>query len=885
HHAAAATYRKVLGHFRPRFLLGLTATPDRLDGASLLELCDDNLVYRANLIEGISRRLLVPFHYFGAKDVVDYEPIPWRGRFSAEALTAALETGARAEQALAEYLNKAPTLPRRTLAFCCSTAHADFMARFFRERGIAAAAVHSDATSAPRAESLRQLRAGELEIICAVDVFNEGLDVPDINVVLMLRPTESPVIFLQQLGRGLRRADDKTHLTVVDFIGNHRSFLQKPQGLVYLAGDELPAAVALARLREHALTLPEGCSVEIETEALDMLERLARVSKEDALLYEYVTFRDSHGRRPTAAELFSTGVSLRPAKERYGGWFELVQAQGDLTEEEARVLTRHAAWFRDLTNTKMTKAYKAVALQTLLDADALFEGMDVTDNAQRSHEAIARQPLLLAELREDTERHPFSTAAARKWREMPLRVWARGESTSEPWFRLEGDRFEPAYAVAEADREGFEAMTAELVELRLRDHLHKLQRKTPVGAGDAPIVLAVSHSGGRPILRFDRAVRSDTPSGETPVEVDGERYTFRFAKIAVNVVTAAGGGANVLPALMRGWFGPAAGQPGTHHTVELLRTNERWLLRRAESPALETAPGAEVIPFPKLPFYPDLEVACGAFGKGNPTVDAESALAVETERAVDAQRHFVVRASGDSMNGGDHPIQDGDLVLAEWWRGGAVTEVEGRPFLIVGHDAPDTTFAALKVPIRKPDGGWLLRSDNPAHADRALPAGAKVEPVARVLGVVKEATGLTLWGKYNRDAIARAFGHANNPSWQVGHRDVNVQGQPHTVLMVKLRKGSGTKPEHRYADRFLTPAEFQWESQASTKLESAKGRHITQHDAEGRRVHLFTRYDDRDDFVYCGTLHYLRHEGEQPMRVWWRLDVELPEGLWRLWKG
>jgi superfamily II DNA or RNA helicase/diadenosine tetraphosphate (Ap4A) HIT family hydrolase len=237
HHAAASTYRKILGHFRPRFLLALTATPERMDGRSLLDLCGDNLVYRRDLVHGISRRLLVPFHYFGVKDDVDFEPIPWRsGKFDAAVLTTAVATEARAEHALAEYEKRAGSGIRRTLCFCCTVEHADFMAAFFRRRGKTAQAVHSGPTSASRANSLRELAAGTLEFVCAVDVFNEGLDVPDVNSVLMLRPTESPVIFLQQLGRGLRLAAGKTSLVVIDFIGNHRSFLTKPQSLLFLLG-------------------------------------------------------------------------------------------------------------------------------------------------------------------------------------------------------------------------------------------------------------------------------------------------------------------------------------------------------------------------------------------------------------------------------------------------------------------------------------------------------------------------------------------------------------------------------------------------------------------------------------------------------------------------
>ncbi|MBI4951256.1 MAG: DEAD/DEAH box helicase family protein, partial [Myxococcales bacterium] len=149
HHAAAPTYQAILAHFEPAFLLGLTATPDRMDGTSLLDACDGNLVARVGLVEGITRKLLVPFRYFGVKDTVDYQPIPWRsGRFDEEALTHAVATEARAAQALREYQKHAAPRGRRTLAFCVSRRHADFTAAYLRAEGLTAAAVHSGASSA-----------------------------------------------------------------------------------------------------------------------------------------------------------------------------------------------------------------------------------------------------------------------------------------------------------------------------------------------------------------------------------------------------------------------------------------------------------------------------------------------------------------------------------------------------------------------------------------------------------------------------------------------------------------------------------------------------------------------------------------------------------------
>ena len=881
HHAAASTYRKILSHFRPRFLLGLTATPDRMDGRSLLELCDDNLVYRRDLVHGITRRLLVPFHYFGIKDVTDYEADPMaRREFDAAELTAHVATQGRAEQTLREYRAHAPHEARRAIAFCCTTEHADFMAGFFNRNGVKAVSVHSGPSSAPRGKSLRDLKSGELELICAVDVFNEGLDVPDINTILMLRPTESPIIFLQQLGRGLRRAEGKGHLTVIDFIGNHRSFLTKPQSLVFLLGQDLPPLVALEKIQTHTLELPEGCSIDISVEAIDLLKSLVRTSREDIAVFEYMTFRDAHGRRPTALELFSAGVNFAPLLKGQSSWFHFVREQGDLTSEEAAVLAPHEAWFGDLLRTKMTKSYKMLALRALIDGDALFSGMDLEDNARLAHESVRTDLLLLKEMREDESRKTFNAAFVRSWREMPLQVWARAESTTRTWFTLTGDRFAPTFDVAPEHRSIFEAMTEEMVELRLAQRRDSLIRGRSLDSTEAPIVLTVSHTNARPILRFDRARRGDIPNGPTFVEVDGQTYQFDFKKIAVNVVTREGSTANVLANLMREWFGPKAGLPGTHHTVHLLRAEDGWRLARQTTES--AAPAALPAGFPVATLYTDVKAACGALEAAGPAAGSPEQIAIRTSTSIDSIKQFVVRASGDSMNGGATPIEDGDLVLCEWTPGALPEEFEGQPMLLVGRGDARTSFSAIKVP-RRHDGQWSLESWNPTEPPQPVPAGVKLEPVARVLEVVSEASGLVLWGEYNRDSIAESFKSINNPSWKVGHRDIDVDGQHHTILMITLRKAGQTKVEHRYADRFLTPYSLHWDSQASTTLASLKGQRIVHHVTEGRTIHLFVQYDAHSPFTYFGPITYVSHESEEPMHVKFTLTHALPDSLWKLW--
>lgn len=884
HHAAALTYRRLLSHFEPRFLLGLTATPDRLDGADLLHLCGDRVVARIGLVEGIARKQLAPFAYYGVRDSIDYSTIPWRNRrFDPETLTRAASTQARADQAVAAYRKHALPEGRKTLVFCCTRAHADFMGGFLITAGIPAAAVHSGPTSAPRAASLEALRDGRLEAICAVDIFNEGVDLPDVNTILMLRPTESPVIFLQQLGRGLRRAaDPDKRLVVVDFIGNHRSFLTKTQALLSLTGRDAPPGGSIAALRA-GLDLPEGCEVVIETGVLDMLEQVARLSKQDRLVYTYVTLRDTLGRRPTAGEVFTAGVRLTPIKQRYRSWFDFVAAQEDLDENEAAVHERHSAWFGDLLRTAMSASYKMVALRVLDDLDALHGEIDVHTLALRCRDALRHDLVLRAELKEEDRRGGDAADFVSRWREMPLRVFHNAKSFTRRWFELDGTVFRSQIGVAEEDRAVFDAMTSELVVLRLLEYKDRNRFADNLLQFAAPIALQVRHVRRSPALVFDRARRPDIPEGEAEVLLGGDPWMLAFGQRDARTARSLGGGPNALPRLLRTWFGPSAGLPGTDHRVELLQADGRWTLR----PRRAAGDPADVVPIGGVPFFESLQVACGFEHVQFEDTDVTSWLRPDAEHPLDRKRHFVVRASGDSMDGGKTPIRDGDLVLCEWATVTDPREVEGRACLLAGGDA-EGSFALLKVPQKGP-GGWLLESRNPAHSPRPVPPGATLKVVGKVLGVVDEASGPMLWGLYDRDAIAKAFGCAVGSLKRVGVADIVSDGKPHTIIMLALRKRDDTPLEQRYADRFESPAALRWESQQSTTPQSLKGRRLLNHQAEGRAVHLFVRYRQKtkkqtaEPFVYCGTLQLERHEGSTPIRAWWRLDDRLPEGLWALW--
>lgn len=275
HHGAASSYRPIFDSLRPRLLLGLTATPERMDGTSILPDFNNRFAAEIRLPEALDEKLLCPFHYFGVTDPVSVaDERFWRdGRYD----TAALEnvyTGddIRAQsrvnaifQAINRYCPAAEQI--RAVGFCAGVRHAEYMAQRFRDQGYRAEAVLSSTSRELRDNYVADFRSGEIQFLFTVDVFSEGIDIPEINLVLFLRPTESLTIFLQQLGRGLRHAPEKDCLVVLDFVGQvHRK---------YRIDRKLSALLRVQRRRidqeieRDFPNLPPGCSIQLERVARD----------------------------------------------------------------------------------------------------------------------------------------------------------------------------------------------------------------------------------------------------------------------------------------------------------------------------------------------------------------------------------------------------------------------------------------------------------------------------------------------------------------------------------------------------------------------------------------------------------------------------------------
>lgn len=268
HHAEAKTYRRILDHLHPQELLGLTATPERTDGTDVRRFFDGRTAAELRLWDALGADLLCPFHYFVAADGTDLRALAWkRGRYDEGELDN-LFTGndARARIVLTELHDKVTDVgAMRGLGFCVSVAHAEYMARVFNDAGIPAMAVSGETARGDRDDALRALRQREVNILFAADLFNEGLDIPSVDTVLFLRPTESSTVFLQQLGRGLRRTHEKAVLTVLDFVGFHRKEFRFDSKLRALTGTRRTDLVRA--VKDGFPFLPPGCSIQMDQQA------------------------------------------------------------------------------------------------------------------------------------------------------------------------------------------------------------------------------------------------------------------------------------------------------------------------------------------------------------------------------------------------------------------------------------------------------------------------------------------------------------------------------------------------------------------------------------------------------------------------------------------
>lgn len=369
HHAINDQYQRIVNYFNPQFLLGLTATPERMDGCNIYEICDYNVPYEISLKEAINKGMLVPFHYYGIFDDTDYSKLHIvRGRYDEKELNETYIGNVHRYELIYKYYCKYGS--RQALGFCCSKEHAREMAKEFSSRGIPSVAVFSDASgeyTEKRNVAIQKLKNGEIRVIFSVDMFNEGVDITSVDMVMFLRPTESPIVFLQQLGRGLRKCRGKEFLNVLDFIGNYEKagrvrFLlegkSSTHGEVYHPSDRL--------------LFPDDCLVDFDMKLIDLFAKMDRkhLKLRDQVINEYFRVKEFLGKRPSRLDLFTYmddniyETAIRHSKDNpFKKYLEFLNDIGELNQIEEEFYKGIGREFISLLeNTNMSKVYKMPVL-------------------------------------------------------------------------------------------------------------------------------------------------------------------------------------------------------------------------------------------------------------------------------------------------------------------------------------------------------------------------------------------------------------------------------------------------------------------------------------------------------------------------------------------
>ena len=446
HHASAGSYQRVLDRLEPIELLGLTATPERADGGDVLALFGGRTAAELRLWDALADDLLVPFHYFAVDDGTDLRDLTWRrGGYDTEGLTN-LYTGddARARLVLRELHRRVGDVDSmRAIGFCVSVEHAHYMARTFRAAGIDALAVSGGSTPNERTAALRRLKDGDVRVLFAVDLYNEGVDVPQVDTVLFLRPTESATVFLQQLGRGLRTSPGKAVLTALDFVGHQNADFRFDTRFRALTG---VSRGALQHQAEQGFPfLPAGCSIVLDEVVQDRVVASIKrqLSPRTPVLVSEVR---AHATSSIADFLAASGLSVRELLGTNRSWTDLRRRAGKETRPSGPVETallkrvravthvddrvRHDAYARLLADDITLDALSPVErhLAGMLTASLWPSGapgdLATVLNVLRHEPAVRDELTQLVDIAFDTARHP-TTSLSGDMADLPLSVHAR----------------------------------------------------------------------------------------------------------------------------------------------------------------------------------------------------------------------------------------------------------------------------------------------------------------------------------------------------------------------------------------------------------------------------------------------------------------------------
>ncbi|MGW6435077.1 DEAD/DEAH box helicase family protein [Peribacillus butanolivorans] len=469
HHAAADSYQRVLDYFKPKFLLGITATPDRNDNKDVYAICGGNVAFRLDFLEAIQRNWLSPFKYYGVYDDTDYSQITWLGnRYDDKELLQLQLREEMAEKVMEAWKKKRQT---RTIGFCSSIRQADFLSGFFNRNGFRAISLHSKQRDMNRDDAISQLADGALDIIFTVNLFNEGVDIPAVDTLLFVRPTESLTVFTQQIGRGLRLHDSKDHCVIIDLIGNYRNADSK----LSLFDTDL----SKQKMKTIEPVVPELCDIELDIQVINLLKEMEKKKqpRRDKLVNDYLILKQEIGRRPSYLELHLKGASDSPQyRQEFSSYYGFLEYAKELSENESEIFHRYEQWLIEVEKTGMAKSYKMVVLLAMLERgdDSWFKPITSEEAAPFFHSYLTeteyRKQIDFADKSSKKLWNYDEDGVSKLISTMPMSKWS---GSSKGLISYEDDIFKLNFDVPPEDHTLLFDMTKDICEYRLHYHFER----------------------------------------------------------------------------------------------------------------------------------------------------------------------------------------------------------------------------------------------------------------------------------------------------------------------------------------------------------------------------------------------------------------------------
>ena len=487
HHSEAKSYRRVLEWFRPRFLLGLTATPERMDGRDVLRHCDYDVAYESRLFDAIEKRWLVPFQYFAIYDTSDYTHIRWTGTgYDEKELEDLLSNDTRAQLVVRNLKLFYPSTGKiKALAFCSSKNHARFMSHAFNQLGVPSLCLLGEDPAEAREKAVQRLQdeEDELQVICSVDVFGEGVDIPSVSHVLFLRPTQSFTVFLQQLGRGLRTVPEKEYLVALDFVGNFRNSYVAP---LAIRGFHSAQEYLEAEKEQRDRKPPTGCYVSPDVRVQRIwdkeLKRIFRTQgRREMLVLLYRELRSNVGRSPQVMDFFANPEAHDPYAfiKFFDGWLKTKKHMNDLTPFEEQLIGTPGEQFLVHIEKELrsVRSYKMVVLRYLLSTPSSSSQWTTSEIAKSFKQYFLDHREHLSDYAElGRAKYPLDfplTRVEQKLRQMPLKYLS---NTPDDFFVF--DRSEDVLKLKDTVvpywiQSEFRALVADRVDFALKRYFYR----------------------------------------------------------------------------------------------------------------------------------------------------------------------------------------------------------------------------------------------------------------------------------------------------------------------------------------------------------------------------------------------------------------------------